>query len=86
MNSIPTGGRTALVVAAEDSRQTAPVIVDVSRNLPIERPEQVGAALAGLSAALVSAVEGADDVSLEIDATTTGIRYRFRSYRRSTGR
>ncbi|MFD1986818.1 hypothetical protein ACFSOZ_30765 [Mesorhizobium newzealandense] len=76
--------RSAVVVAADiHVGQKSPTVVDVERTLPIENPQQVGTALAGLSAALVAAVDGADDISLEIDANANGVRYRFRSYRRS---
>ena len=61
-------------------------LVEVDGTLPVETPEQIGTALAGLSAALVQAIDGADDISLEIDANADGVHYRFRSYRRSTSR
>ena len=74
---------TAAIVPAG---RKAPQVVEIDRNLPIERPEQIGTALAGLSAALAGAIDGADDISLEIDANATGVHYKFRSYRRGAAR
>lgn len=84
MGSTAQAARTGALITTDDNgKAKMPTLVDVERTLPIERPEQIGATLAGISAALVGAVDGADDISLEIDASPTGIRYRFRSYRRS---
>lgn len=74
--------RSAALVKANTGQKAE--LVEINKTQPVERPEQMGAALAGLSAALIGAVEDADDVSLEIDAGANGIRYRFRAYKRST--